>query len=284
MSAMTAVAGARRRHLVNQLMLGACMACAFVCIGVLFAITAYVVIHGIGYLNLDFFTETPKPVGEPHTGVAPAIVGTGLMVGIAALIGIPGGMGIGIFVSEYASPRLGDLVRFVADVMSGIPSVVIGIFIYLVIVLHYGGFSGWAGGLALAMIMLPIVARSSEEMLKLVPNSQREAAYALGIPRWRSIVSVVLPAASRGLITGGLLAISRAAGESAPLIFTALGNRFVSTDLGGPLDALPVRIYRYAISPYNIEHDQAWTAALVLMLFVLSFSILARSVLGKDRS
>jgi phosphate transport system permease protein len=284
MSAIPAIAGATRRRLTNQLMLGLSMGCAAICIGVLFAVTAHVVIQGIGYLNFDFFTQTPKPEGEAHSGVAPAIVGTAMMVGLAALIGIPVGMGVGIFVSEYASPRVGDFVRFVADVMTGIPSVVIGIFIYLVIVLRTHSFSGWAGGLALAMIMMPIVARASEEMLKLVPNSQREAAYALGIPRWRSIISVVLPAARRGLITGGLLAISRAAGESAPLLFTAIGNRFVSTDLNGPMDALPLRIYRYAISPYNDQHAQAWTAALVLMILVLLFSIVARAILGRERS
>jgi phosphate transport system permease protein len=268
--------------MTNALMLGLASLCALACVAVLLSIVAYVFIKGIDYLNLDFFIKEPRPVGDPGGGVAPAIVGTAMMVLLGSAIGIPLGMGVGVFVSEYASPRTGALVRFVADVMTGIPSVVVGIFIYLVAVLWMGHFSGYAGGLALAMIIIPIVARSSEEMLKLVPNSQREAAYALGIPRWRSIVSVVLPSARRGLLTGGLLAISRAAGESAPLLFTALGNRFVETNLNKPMNALPVQIYRYAISPYNEQHAQAWTAALILIMLVLIFNIIARVILGRQ--
>ena len=270
------------RQLVNGVMLGACALCAVACIGILFAILAYVFVHAVGNISLDFFTQTPKPVGEAGGGVANSIVGTLLMVTLASLMAIPVGLGAGIFVSEYASPRLGDIVRFVADVMSGIPSIVVGIFIYLVVVIKTGSFSGYAGGLALAVIMLPIVARSSEEMLKLVPHSQREAALALGIPRWRSIVSVVLPAAARGLITGGLLAIARASGETAPLLFTSLGNTYLSTNLNGEMDALPLRIYRYAIGPYDEWHAQAWAASLVLVMMVLAFSIMARLVLGRQ--
>jgi phosphate transport system permease protein len=272
----------RRRRLTNTVMLGLATLCAAACVAVLFSIVAYVFINGMDYLNFDFFTKAPKPVGDPGGGVKPAIVGTALMVLMGSAFGIPVGMGVGIYVSEYASPRMAAFVRFVADVMTGIPSVVIGIFMYLVVVLWMGHFSGYAGGLALAMIMVPIVARSSEEMLKLVPNSQREAAYALGIPRWRSIVSVVLPSARRGLLTGSLLAISRAAGESAPLLFTAAGSRFVQYNLDREMDSLPVRIYRYAISPYNEQHAQAWTAALILIMLVLVFNIIARAILGRQ--
>jgi phosphate transport system permease protein len=261
-------------------MLGLCVVSAALCIGILLFILIYIVVQGVGYLSLSFFTGTPKPLGESGGGVANSIAGTLLMVGVASLLAIPLGLGAGIFVSEYAPPRLGNLVRFVADVMSGIPSIVVGIFVYLVIVVRAGGFSGIAGAGARAIIMLPIVARSSEEMLKLVPTSQREAAYALGIPRWRSIVSVVLPAASRGLVTGGLLAVARASGETAPLIFTSLGNRFLTANLNGEMDALPLRIYRYAIGPYDEWHHQAWAASLILVAMVLLLSVIAHVAIG----
>jgi len=177
---------------------------------------------------------------------------------------------------------MGSIVRFVADVLTGVPSIVVGLFVYTLIVLRMGHFSGLAGAVALAVIMLPIVARSCEEMLKLVPHSQREAALALGIPQWRSILSVVLPAARRGLITGALLAIARAAGETAPLMFTTLGNRFFTTDPTGTMDALPLLIYRYAIGPYDDWHRQAWAASLVLVFMVLVLSIIARAAVGKQ--
>lgn len=270
------------RRSVNNLMLGISVACAAACIGVLFFILAYVFVQGIGYINLDFFTHNQRPLGETGGGVANSIAGTLIMVGIAGFMSVPLGLGAGIFVAEYAPPRLGDAVRFVADVMSGIPSIVVGLFVYLVLVVRMGGFSAWAGGVALAIIMLPIVARSSEEMLKLVPSSQREAALALGVPQWRSIVSVVLPAARRGLLTGGLLAVARAAGETAPLLFTSLGNQFFTIDPGEPMDALPLRVYRYAIGPYDEWHSQAWAASLVLVALVLAFSIMARAIIGRE--
>jgi phosphate transport system permease protein len=271
-----------RRKMVNNVMLGGSVACAAACIGILFFIIAYVAVKGVGALNLDFFLKTPKPLGETGGGIANSIVGTAIMVAIATMVAVPIGIGAGIFLSEFASPRMGDAIRFTADVMTGFPSIVVGLFIYLVLVVRTGHFSGWAGGLALAVIMLPILARSAEEMLKLVPNSHREAAYALGVPKWRSIVSVVMPAAQRGLLTGALLAIARAAGESAPLLFTSLGSRFITTDPSQPMDALPLRIYRYATGPYDEWHAQAWAAALVLVLLVLVFSIVARTLLGRE--
>jgi len=258
------------------------VACAAACIGILLFILAYVVLKGAGALNFDFFTNTPKPLGETGGGVANAIVGTAIMVAIASAIAIPIGIGAGIFVSEYASPRVGGLVRFTADVMSGIPSIVVGLFIYLVLVLRAGSFSGWAGGVALAVVMLPILARASEEMLKLVPNSHREAALALGVPRWRSIVSVVLPGARRGLLTGALLAVARAGGETAPLLFTSLGSRFLTLNPNKQMDSLPLRIYRYATGPYNDWHAQAWAASLVLLALVFATSVLARVILGRE--
>ena len=231
-------------------MLGLCAVFAFLAVGVLVLILGYVLAKGVSSLNIDLFTKMPVPEGEPGGGVANSIVGSLITIGLAAVIGIPVGIGAGIFVSEYAGPRLGDIVRFTADVLTGVPSIVIGIFVYGLVVLRMGHFSALAAGIALAIIMLPIMARSSEEMLRLVPHSQREAALALGISRWRTILSVVIPVAQRGLVTGALLAVARAAGETAPLLFTALGNRFMSLSVTGePIDALPLRIYRYATGP-----------------------------------
>lgn len=274
---MIAASAYRRRKITNAVALGLCALGAFAAAGVLLFILGYIVANGVNYINTDFFLKTPKPVGESGGGVANSIVGSLLTVGIASLIGIPVGIAAGIFVSEYASPKIAGAVRFTADVLTGVPSIVVGVFIYAVIVLRMGHYSAIAGGIALAVIMLPIVARASEEMLKLVPQSQREAALALGITRWRTVLSVVVPAASRGLLTGSLLAVARAAGESAPLIFTILGNQFMTTSIAGePVDALPLRIWRYAISPYPEQHQQAWAAAFVLVLFVFIINLLAR--------
>jgi len=266
------------RQMVNKVMLGACTACAALACAVLFYMLAYVFLKGVGHLNLDFFTNTPKPLGETGGGIKNSIVGTLIIVSMASVIAIPVGLLIGIFVAEYASPRIGYVIRFIADVLTGVPSIVVGLFIYALLVLRMGHFSGFAGAVALAVIMIPIVARASEEMLKLVPGSQREAALALGIPQWRGILQVVLPAARRGLITTALLAIARASGETAPLMFTTLGNRFYSTDPSKEMDAMPLTIYRYAIGPYDDWHEQAWTAAFVLVMLVLVLSIFARVI------
>jgi phosphate transport system permease protein len=276
------IATYQRRRATNALMLGLCAVFAFLAVGVLVLILGFVLAKGIGSLNIDLFTEMPVPEGEPGGGVANSMVGSLIIIGIAAVIGIPVGIGAGIFLSEYAGHRLGDVVRFTADVLTGVPSIVIGIFVYGLVVLRMGNFSALAAGIALAIIMLPIMARSSEEMLRLVPHSQREAALALGISRWRTILSVVIPAAQRGLLTGALLAVARAAGETAPLIFTALGNRFLSLSItGGPIDALPLRIYRYATGPYSEQHEQAWAASCVLVLTVFAISLAARLLLRR---
>lgn len=263
--------------------LALCGLCAALCVSVLFYMVAYVFVQGINYINFEFFVESPKPLGESGGGAAPSLVGSLLMVGVASLIGVPVGLGIGILVAEYAGPRLGSVIRFVADVLSGIPSIVIGIFVFELVVVTQGHFSGWAGSIGLAIIMLPIVARASEEMLKLVPVSQREASLALGIPRWRTITSIVLPAALGGLTTAALLAVARVAGETAPLLFTSLGNRFMNTDLNEPTDALPVHIYRYAIGPYDQWHQEAWASAFFLIMIVLVINIVARLAVGRQR-
>jgi len=278
---MSAITHARRKW-TNTVMLGLCTAAAFAAIGVLALILGYVLFNGISYINFDFFTQLPRPAGESGGGVSNAIVGSLLTVGIAAAMGIPLGIGAGVFVAEMAGPRLGAVIRFTADVLTGVPSIVVGIVVYSWVVLRMGHFSALAAGIALAIIMLPIMARSSEEMLKLVPQSQREAALALGVTRWRTILSIVIPAARRGLITGGLLAVARAAGETAPLLFTALGNQFWSLSIAGkPIDALPLRIYQYGTGPYNQQHQQAWAAAFVLVTVVFCISLVSRLLLSR---
>jgi phosphate transport system permease protein len=263
-------------------MLGLCTTAAVLAIGVLALILGFVLVNGISYINFDFFTQLPKPPGESGGGVSNAIAGSLLTVGLAAAMGIPFGIGAGVFVAEIAGPRLAGIVRFTADVLTGVPSIVVGIVVYSWVVLKMGHFSALAAGVALAIIMLPIMARASEEMLKLVPQSQREAALALGVTRWRTILSIVIPAARRGLITGGLLAVARAAGETAPLLFTALGNQFWSLSLAGkPVDALPLRIYQYGTGPYNQQHQQAWAAAFVLVTVVFCISLLSRVLLSR---
>jgi phosphate transport system permease protein len=278
---MSAITHARRRW-TNVVMLGLCTTAAFLAIGVLALILGYVLFNGISYINFDFFTQLPKPAGESGGGVSNAIAGSLLTVSIAAAMGIPFGIGAGVFVAEMAGPRLAGAIRFTADVLTGVPSIVVGIVVYSWVVLKMGHFSALAAGIALAIIMLPIMARSSEEMLKLVPQSQREAALALGVTRWRTILSIVIPAARRGLITGGLLAVARAAGETAPLLFTALGNQFWSLSLAGkPIDALPLRIYQYGTGPYNQQHQQAWAAAFVLVSVVFCISLVSRVLLSR---
>jgi phosphate transport system permease protein len=278
---MSAITHARRKW-TNTVMLGLCTTSAFLAIGVLALILGFVLVNGISYINFDFFTQLPKPAGESGGGVSNAIAGSLLTVGIAAAMGIPIGIGAGVFVAEMAGPRLAGIISFTADVLTGVPSIVVGIVVYSWVVLKMGHFSALAAGIALAIIMLPIMARSSEEMLKLVPQSQREAALALGVTRWRTILSIVIPAARRGLITGGLLAVARAAGETAPLLFTALGNQFWSLSLAGkPIDALPLRIYQYGTGPYNQQHQQAWAAAFVLVTVVFCISLVSRVLLSR---
>lgn len=266
----------RRRKVTNAVMLGLAGLATAVAVLFLFAVLGYVIIQGGSAINLDFFTQLPKPVGEPGGGMANAIVGTLILLAIASVIALPIGIGAGVFLSEFGSGRLGTTVRFVTDVLTGIPSITIGIFAYTLLVLPMRSFSTLAGGFALAIIMIPTVTRATEEILKLVPNSLREASLALGIPYWKTVLRVVVPAAMGGIVTGAMLAVARAGGETAPLLFTAFGNQFWSFSLNRPIAALPLQVFVYAISPYNDWRAQAWAGAFVLVAMVLVINLVAR--------
>jgi len=273
----------KSRVLVNWIAFGLTALCALVTVSALFFLLGYIAVHGIGALNWDFFTKLPQPVGETGGGMANAIVGTAKLLLLASAIGIPIGFFGGVYLSEFGHGRLGFAVRYAADVLNGIPSIVMGIFAYVLIVLPMKSFSTLAGGFALGMMMIPIAVRSTEEFLRLVPDSVREAAYALGVHQWKTILFVVIPAAMRGLLTGVLLDLARVAGETAPLLFTALNNRVWSHGWTEPTSSLPVMIYTYAIAPYDDWHRQAWAAALVLMLLVLAVNGGVRLILPKRR-
>lgn len=266
------------RKIFGAAMTGATYGAAALAILPLAAILGMLIVKGAGSLDLDFFTKSSVPLGESGGGFAYAIVGTLMIVGLACLIGVPVGIGAGIYLAEFGGGRFGWLVRFMADTLNGIPSIVIGIFAWTWIVRPSGKFTGFAGGVALACILVPIVARTTEEMVRLVPNSLREAALALGYPRWRTCLTVVVRTAGTGIMTGCLVAIARVAGETAPLLFTALGNQFFSTNLLGPMAALPLQIYVYATGPYDEWHRQAWAGALVLIVMVLLLGTVARLV------
>jgi len=235
----------------------------------LLAIFIYLLIKGVGAINWAFLTQTPKPVGEPGGGMANAMVGSGLILLIASTIGIPTGIGCGIFLAEYGRNRFGDFVRFTADVLNGVPSIVIGIVAYSLVVLRQKHFSAYSGGLALGIMMVPTVARATEEMLLMVPNSIREAALGLGIPKWRTTLSITLRTASAGVITGCMLAFARVAGETAPLLFTAFGNQYWNLNPNQPTAALPLQVFVYAISPFDEWHRQAWAGALILIVMIV---------------
>ncbi len=272
-----------RRRAVNRLMLGLALAGTALAIGLLFSVLGYVLVQGGSALNVDFFTHLPRPAGEPGGGMANAMVGTLTLLGVASLMGIPIGVGAGIYLAEYGSGRLGTLVRFVTDVLTGIPSITFGIFAYTMVVLPMRGFSALAGSFALAIIMVPTVTRATEEMMKLVPGSLREASLALGVPMWKTVLRVIVPTSVGGIVTGALLAVARAGGETAPLLFTAFGNRFWSLSLDRPIAALPLQVFTYAISPYDDWRAQAWAGSFVLVAMVLVISAFARLVTrGKD--
>jgi phosphate transport system permease protein len=234
------------------------------------------ILKGAGSLNLAFFTRMPVPAGETGGGVLHAIVGTLIIVGLASLIGVPIGVGAGLHCAEYPGSKLSWVARFVSDVINGTPSIVVGVFAWILIVRHQRHFSGLAGSVSLAILMVPMVMRTTEELIKLVPASLREAALALGYPRWRTSLTVILRTALPGVVTGCLLAVARIAGETAPLLFTALGNEFFTTNPDKPMAALPLVVYKYATGPYPEWHQFAWATALVLILVVLLLSILAR--------
>ena len=272
------------RKILNLVMLGLCLAALGAAVIVLVAVLGYVVVQGASSVNLAFLVNTPRPVGEVGGGMANSLVGTIILVALASLFGLPLGIGAGIYLAEYGRGRLATAVRFVADVLTGIPSITIGLFAYAALVVPFRTFSAIAGGVALGVIMLPVVTRTTEEMIRLVPGSLREAALALGAPRWRVILSIVLPTALGGIVTGALLAVARAAGETAPLLFTAFGNQFWSRSLFQPIAALPLQIFAYAISPYDDWHRQAWAGALVLVSLVLGLSVVARVLAHRPSS
>ena len=235
----------------------------------LLAIFGYLVMKGIGSINWAFLTQTPKPVGESGGGMANAIIGSGIILVLASLVGIPLGVGAGIYLAEFGRNKFGNLVRFTADVLNGVPSIVVGIAVYGVIVIRQKHFSALAGGVALGIMMIPTVSRATEEMLLMVPRTIREAAWGLGVPNWKTTLSITLKTAQAGVITGIMLAFARAAGETAPLLFTAFGNQFWSLNVNQPTAALPLQVFVYAISPFDEWHRQAWAGALVLIVLIV---------------
>jgi len=269
-----------RRRITDHVMTGAAVLTVVIVLAPLVAIFGYVVYRGVGAINWAFLTQTPKPVGEAGGGMANAIVGSALILGIASLVGVPFGIGAGIYLAEFGRNRLGSVIRFTSDVLSGVPSIVIGIVAWSILV-RDRGFSALAGGLALAIMMVPTITRTTEEMLLLVPQALREAAYGLGVSRWRTTLSIVLRTATSGVITGIMLAFARIAGETAPLLFTALGNTFWNLRYNQPTAALPLQIYVYANSPYDDWHRQAWAGSLVLIVLIVTAVAAVRYVVRR---
>jgi phosphate transport system permease protein len=272
-----------RRKTVNVVMLTITGLCTFIAAGTLVYILGYLFVHGATSLTLDFFTKLPTPVGESGGGMANAIVGSGKLLLLASLFGIPIGFLGGVYLAEFGGSTFSYVVRYVTDLLNGVPSIVIGIFAYTMVVLPQKHFSTLAGGLALGVMMIPIAVRSTEEFLRAVPNSLREGAMALGATKARSILTVVIPAAKNGIMTGIMLNLARVAGETAPLLFTSFGNRYWSSGWEQPISALPVMIFTYAIAPYEDWHKQAWAAGFVLLTMVLTVNIIARAVLSKRK-
>jgi phosphate transport system permease protein len=257
------------RWIVDRAATLAAAAAVMVVLAPLLAIFGYLLYRGFGAVNLAFLTQVPKPVGETGGGMANAIVGSGLILAIASAIGVPVGIGAAIYLAEYGRGRFANLVRFTADVLNGVPSILVGIIAYSLVVLKQSHFSAFAGGVALAIMMIPTITRSTEEMLLMVPQSIREAALGLGIPQWRATISITLRTATPGVITGIMLAFARVAGETAPLLFTTFGNQFWNLNPAQPTAALPLQIFAYAISPYEEWHQQAWAGALVLIVLIV---------------
>jgi phosphate transport system permease protein len=270
------------RNGVNYLVTGLAILATVLVILPLVAILVYLIYKGASSLNLNFFTKPPAPVGEPGGGMANSIVGSGIILALCSTMGIPIGIAAGVYLAEYGRGKfLGNAVRFTADVLNGVPSIVMGIAIYALIVMEQKHFSAFAGGVALAIMMIPTITRTTEEMLLMVPHAVREAALALGVPNWRSVLSITVKTASPGIITGCMLAFARVAGETAPLIFTALGNQFWSASLDRPIAALPLQIYIYALSPYDDLHRLAWGGALVLIVLIVLAVSLVRYVASR---
>ena len=272
------------RKSLNYVMLTLTGVAAFAVVSVLFLILGYLIWNGGTSLSLNFFTQLPKPVGETGGGMANAIVGSLKLLFLAALMGLPVGLLAGVYLAEFGGKTFSFVVRYTTDLLNGVPSIVIGIFAYSLVVLPVKHFSALAGGVALGIMVIPITVRSTEEFLRAVPGNMREAAMALGASKWKTIATVVLPAASGGILTGMLLALARVAGETAPLLFTAFGNRFWSQGWGQPIASLPVMIYTYAVAPYDDWHRQAWAAGLVLLGLVLISNLGARFILARSKA
>jgi phosphate transport system permease protein len=265
-----------QRKFFNYLIFVLTTLCALLAVSVLIFILGYLLFHGGRSINWAFFTQLPKPVGEPGGGIANAIVGSGAIILIATMIGVPIGFLGALYLVEYGHPKFNFLVRYATDLLNGVPSIVIGIFAYGVVVMHTKHFSAWAGGFALGIMMIPTALRTTEEFLRMVPRELRDAAYALGAPQWKVILTVVIPVAMRGILTGIMLSVARIAGETAPLLFTSFGNRFWARGLNEPIASLPVMIYTYAVGPYDDWHRQAWAAGLILLMGVLLTNIIVR--------
>ena len=276
------MASLARRKLLNTAMTAITGLCALFAVASLFLILGYIFWGGVRGLSLGFLVNSPKPVGEPDSGIANAIVGSVILISIGSLIGMPVGIMAGIYLSEFGSNKFGLLLRFLIDTLTGTPSIIVGVFVWTVMVHPMGHFSALSGGVALGIMMMPIVARTTEEMIRLVPQSLREAALALGAPRWRVTLGVVLRTAASGVATGAMLAIARIAGETAPLLFTALGLNYLSTNLLQPMASLTFQIYYYAQSPYEEWHDMAWAATLVLVTMILTLNIVVK-ILTRNR-
>lgn len=277
LAAWSALSGRdRRRRLVNVAMFGLTIVAAALTVLPLLLILGHLVRAGISAIRPELFVRGPAPPGQSGGGIAHALVGSALMVGVAALLGIPVAVGAGLFLHEHRRRRAADVVRFLADVLNGLPSIVVGLFVWAAVVVPMGRFSGFAGAVALAILLLPLVLRTTEEMLRLVPRDLYEGALALGAPGWRATLTVVLPAARSGILTGALVGLARIAGETAPLLFTALGSNYLTWRLDRPMGAVPLQIFVYATGPYPEWHRQAWAAALVLLGFVLLVNVAAR--------
>ena len=272
----------RWRKAKNALMQAVALACAILVIAPLLLVFYHLLHEGLSSINWDFFTKLPKPVGEVGGGMANAIVGTFVLISLASLLGVPVGVLGGVYLSEYGTSHINGWIRFTADVINGVPSIVWGMVVWVIVVVPMKGFSTLAGSIVLGLMMIPLIMRTTEEVLQLVPNGYREAALALGISRWCVSVRIVMRTALKGIVTGALLALARVAGETAPLLFTAFGNQFWTHKLTDPIAAMPLQIFAYAISPYDDWHRQAWAGALVLLLFVLFINVGVRA-LTRDR-
>ncbi len=275
---------APRRRIVNAIMLSLTGICTLLVVGVLFFILGYLLWHGIGSLSWNFFTKLPRPTGETGGGMANAIIGSAKILLLASVIGVPIGFLAGVYLAEYSGRTSAFIVRYITDLLNGVPSIVIGIFAYAIVVKPMKHFSTFAGGCALGIMMIPIAVRTTEQFLRSVPNSLREGSMALGANKATAIFTVVVPAARQGLTSGMMLNLARVAGETAPLLFTALGNMYWSKGWSQPSSSLPVMIYQYAISPYEDYHQQAWAAGFVLLALVLSINITARLIIARGQA